>query len=98
MKTLKITIATGLALAALTVVTLAMTWWQPPPARAKEIPDGPNAPTAPLILPTPFLNHDDVADAYLAVQHPRTPTRDELAAAQCDQPLEHRRSERRTHA
>ena len=60
MKTIRLLLATGLALAALVVVAGSLTWGQPATARAE---DAKSAPTAPQTLPLPWLSDDDVADA-----------------------------------
>ena len=60
MKTIRLVLATGLALVALAGIALALTWWQPATARAE---DAAGAPAAPQTLPPPWLSDDDVADA-----------------------------------
>ena len=60
MKTIRLLLATGLALAGLVVVVGALTWSHPVTARAE---DAVSAPVAPQALPMPWLSDDDVADA-----------------------------------
>jgi hypothetical protein len=70
MKTVRLLIATTLALAALGGLVVALEWTQP---TAASVEDAQSAPAAPQTLPPPWLSDDDVADAPY---HSRPPTVD----------------------